>query len=178
MSTPSWASGRRVMLVGLALAALLSVPAPAAATTSTTYESYGLTGYEVWYAPTVGTFAGTGNGSGVALSAWYGSISHSGVISPTGTITGGWAVLHRLDGARLSGRFVGGTAWLLDDGPGCTSEAHLVRGLLEGVTRTDSAAIGSGYLEAILVHHRAWILGRCISYSASIDGTLSLIFEG
>ncbi len=163
--------------LGLSLALLLAVHAALAAPArASTYESYTLTGYEIWFAPTVGTFAGTGNGPTGALSAWYGSIEHSGVISPAGTINGGWATLYRLDGVRISGRFATGTVWLVNDGPGCTDETHVVRGILAGASRTDREEVGSGYLEATLVHHRAWLFGRCISYSASVNGTLSLVF--
>jgi hypothetical protein len=166
------------ILASIVLAtALAAVPAPTGAVSNQAlFESYNLTGYEIWYAPTVGRFAGTGTGSTGPLSAWYASIEHSGVISPAGTVNGGWAVLQRLDGVRVSGWFAGGTVWLLNDGPGCTDETHLVRAALDGVTRGDGAASGSGYLEATLVHHRAWLFGRCYSYSATINGTLSLIF--
>lgn len=155
---------------------LAAAPVPVGALSDApVFESYSLTGYEIWYAPTVARFAGTGNGSSGPLSGWYASIEHSGVVSPTGTVNGGWAVLQRLDGVRISGWFTGGAVWLLNDGPGCTDETHLVRAALDGVTRSDGASNGSGYLEATLVHHRAWIFGRCYSYSASINGTLSLI---
>jgi hypothetical protein len=65
---------------------------------------------------------------------------------------------------------------VVSHGDGCTDETHLVRGVLMSVSRSDSASVGSGYFEASLVHHRAWVFGQCWSYSASINGTLSLIF--
>ncbi len=84
------------------------------------FETYSVTGYEVWFTPTVGTFVGTGGGSAGTLSAWHSSIEHSVVISPTGTITGGWATLYRLDGVRISGYFSDGTVQQTYDGPDCT----------------------------------------------------------
>ncbi|HSH21609.1 MAG TPA: hypothetical protein VK992_03200 [Candidatus Caenarcaniphilales bacterium] len=140
------------------------------------FETYSVTGYEVWFTPTVGTFVGTGGGSVGTLSAWQSSIEHSVVISPTGTITGGWATLYRLDGVRISGYFSDGTVQQTYDGPDCTDESHAVTGSLTSVSRSDSAAVGTGVFEATLVHHRAWFFGRCISYSASVTGTISLLF--
>ena len=148
-------------------------PGPARATE---VESYQLDGYEVFYSPTRAMFAGTsGDGLG-GVSAWYSSIDHSLVISPSGAITGGWAVLHRPDGVRIGGWFSGGDVVLVDDGPGCTTEAHSVEGALVSVTRSDTGAVGSGVFRATLLHHRAWLFGTCISYSASVSGSIELTF--
>ncbi len=140
------------------------------------YETYSLTGYEVWFTPTVGSFAGTGSGQAGPLSAWYGSIEHSPVISPSGTITGGWATLYRLDGVRISGQLSSGFVQQTNEGAGCTDESHAVTGLLTGVSRSGVTEVGAGVFRASLVHHRVWVFGRCISYAASVSGTISLAF--
>jgi hypothetical protein len=161
-----------VTAVALLLAAFL---APATAR-GAVQETYLLNGYEVWFTPTVGTFVGTGRGMAGELAGWQAAIEHSVVVSPTGTITGGWANLQRLDGVRIAGYFDGGSLELIDEGPGCTNEAHVVRGTLADVWRSDSSAVGTGLLEATLVHHRVWIFGTCISYSASVTATITLQF--
>jgi hypothetical protein len=44
------------------------------------------------------------------------------------------------------------------------------------VTRSDSNVIGTGRLQAILIHYRVEILGNCVAYSASVSGTITLSF--
>ncbi len=168
---------RRTRLA-LALVAIFAFAAPVnAAGSSSLYESYDLTGYEVWFTPTTGTFVGVGTGSAGNLSAWYTAIDHSIVISPTGTIDGGRAVLQRADGVRMEGRFNGGTVWQTYDGPNCTNEEHQVAGTVTDVTRTDRPGeTGVGYFTATLKHFRAWLFGTCYSYSASVNGTFSILF--
>jgi hypothetical protein len=158
--------------MALLLAALI---APSAAR-GAEQETYSLTGYEVWFTPTVGTFVGAGHGTGGELAAWHAAIEHSVVVSPSGTITGGWATLYRVDGVRLGGYFDGGWLELTNEGAGCTNEEHAVSGTLSDVWRSDSGARGTGQLDATLVHYRAWIFGRCISYSASVTATITLQF--
>lgn len=162
----------RAAALALVLSALI-VPTGARAAV---VETYSLAGYEVWFTPTVGSFVGTGSGPTGELAAWHSAIEHSVVVSPTGTITGGWAALYRADGVRISGWFSDGSLELINEGPNCTDETHTVRGTLTGVSRSDSTALGSGLFEATLVHHRIWIFGRCISYSASVNATITLQF--
>ena len=168
---------RTARLGGASLAALLLVTLSGPGLTrAAAPETYSLSGYEIWFTPSVGVFAGTGNGHAGDLSAWFSSIEHSQVISPSGTIIGGWATLYRLDGVSISGHFSGGTIVQTNDGAGCTAEWHSVTGELTGVRRSDTAALGSGEFQVTLVHHRAWLFGRCISYSASVSGSISLSF--
>ena len=171
------ARGARLGRLGaLATALLLAAFAAPGAVHGAVYESYSLTGYEVWFSPTVGTFVGTGRGTAGELAAWHSSIEHSVVVNPTGTITGGWATLFRVDGVRISGWFSEGSLQQTNDGPGCTNESHTVTGRLSSVSRSDTGAVGTGVFHATLEHHRVWLFGRCISYSASVNGTISLLF--
>lgn len=165
---------RTAVALGVAALALGTLPGIAR---GAVYEVYTISGYEIWYAPTVGVFAGAGRGGDDQLSVWYTSIEHSQVISPTGTVTGGWARLYRLDGVQVAGMLSSsGTVRQINDGPGCTAETHVVNGYLHGVTRSDTVGpTGAGLFDATLVHHRAWIFGRCITYSASVEATISII---
>ena len=165
--------------IALALIAAFAFAAPvnAAAATSSLYEVYDLTGYEVWYAPTTGTFVGVGSGAAGEISGWYTAVDHDSVIIPTGTINGGSAVLQRVDGVRMSGRFNGGNVWQTSDGPGCTNDEFQITGTVADVTRSDRPGdTGVGYFSATLKHYRAWIFGDCYSYSAKVTGTFSILF--
>jgi hypothetical protein len=175
------ALSRTARLVPAAVAALLLVSGPvSAATTSQTYEIYALHGYEVWFTDTVGTFMGAGTGAGLGaagdLSGWYTSVEHSLAITPTGTVTGGRAVLQRLDGVRMDGTFSDGYVWQTNDGAGCTNESHQVIGTVTGLTRSDRPGeIGVAFFNATLVHYRTMLFNRCYAYSASVTGTFSIL---
>jgi hypothetical protein len=177
---------RTARLAPAALAGLLLMGGPVnAASTSQTYEVYALRGYEVWFTDTVGTFMGAGTGSGMMgagmggtgdLSGWYTSVEHSVAITPTGTVNGGRAVLQRLDGVRMDGTFSGGYVWQTNDGAGCTNESHQVVGTVSGLTRSDRPSeVGVAFFNATLVHYRTMIFNRCIAYSASVNGTFSIL---
>ena len=156
------------------LAAQLALPS---LTRATTPEVYSIAGYEIWFGRTVGRFVGGGYWAGGELSAWYGSIEHSESVSPTGIITGGRATLYRMDGVWITGNFGGGVVQQTNEGAGCTDESHTVNGILYGVTRSDrDGPTGAAVFDATLIHHHAWIFGRCITYSASVVGTISVIF--
>ena len=168
---------RTARLAPAAIAALLLVSGPVnAATTSQTYEIYALQGYEVWFTDTVGTFMGAGTGSAGDLSGWYTSVEHSVAISPTGSVTGGRAVLQRLDGVRMDGTFSDGYVWQTNDGAGCTNESHQVIGTVTGLTRSDRPGeTGVAFFNATLVHFRTMLFNRCYAYSASVTGTFSIL---
>ena len=172
--------GRSARLA-LALVAAFAFAAPAttmaATTTTSLYETYDLTGYEVWYAPTQGTFVGVGSGTAGEISAWYTSVEHDAVIIPSGHVNGGTAVLQRVDGVRMTGRFSGGNVWQTSDGPGCTNDEFQLFGTVADLTRSDRPGdSGYGYFTATLKHYRAWMFGDCYSYSAKVTGTFSILF--
>ena len=172
---------RLFVALGGALILILSVLAlPARASAVGLYETYAIQGYEVWYAPTVGTFMGTGagtNGFGAALelNAWHARIEHDEVLIPSGNITGGKATLYRLDGVRVEGYFTDGVATQTYAGPDCTTEYHSVSGSLTNVTSSAvPGAVGVGYFSATLVHYRAHVFGSCYAYSASVNGSITV----
>jgi hypothetical protein len=169
----------RLARLALALLATFAITSPAsAAETTVLYEVYDLTGYQVAYAPDRGTFMGVGTGSAGDLSGWFTQVDHSLVITPTGTVTGGYATFTRSDGVSMSGRFTGGIVWMTYDGPNCTNESHEVRGTLSDVARSDRPGeTGIAYFSATLQHYRAWIFSSCYSYWAKVTGTFSILFE-
>ena len=172
--------GRSARLA-MALIAAFAFAAPAttsaATATSPLYERYELTGYEVWYAPTTGTFVGVGSGTAGEISGWYTSVDHDAVIIPSGRVNGGSAMLQRVDGVRMTGRFSGGAVWQTSDGPGCTNDEFQIMGTVGDVTRSDRPGeTGYGFFTATLKHYRAWIFGDCYSYSAKVTGSFSILF--
>ena len=166
----------RFLVVAIAAAALLAVPLSAvAAPASTTFT---VTGFEYAFTPTVGFFAGSAVGNAGERGAWNTYVEHDRLGSePPIYVTGGsfWMATRSSAGAIdwVSGTFVhhGGTITTIDPGAGCTNQRYLVTGTLENVsTRTSSA--GSGTFSVTLTHYRAPLLGRCITYSASVAGAV------
>jgi hypothetical protein len=167
-------AGAPLMLVAVLVAAL-ALPATTQAAVS---RSYTFNGYEVWATSTVGTFVGTARGSAGDLAAWRAAIEHTVEISPTGEITGGYAELRTSDLTLVRGDFApGGKLRLVSEGSGsCGNLTHEVKGNLVDVVRSDTGAVGTGRLVGTLVHYRTSILGRCVNYSASANGKITLNF--
>jgi hypothetical protein len=98
--------------------------------------------------------------------------------TPLGTsaaITGGdFHLATRLDGTLTSvtGDFTAGTVRQLSGFTGCASQRYAVHGVLGDVG--SGAAGGTGTLDATLTHYRTKIFGQCVTYSASVRGSLSL----
>ena len=162
-----------LVLVPALLLGQLALPASVGAMT---YETYSMTGYEVFYAPTQAVFVGTGAGldGPRELSGWYTSVDHTLSVSP-GSVTGGSAELRRIDGVTIQGDFTSGTVVQTDPGLGCTTETHIVTARLTDVTRSDQpGAVGTAYLTATLTHFHTWIFGSCWTYSAKVDGTITV----
>jgi hypothetical protein len=164
----------RWLLVGVAVVAILVPSGTALADVSTRYA---ILGAEVWATPTVGTFVGGANGSSGDVASWAARIEHTVQTQPGGKITGGWATLYTSELTRIHGRFSHGTLRLVDDGgSNCGDLRHIVKARLVHYTSSDSDVIGTGRLEAVLIHYRVEILGMCVAYSASVNGTITFSF--
>ena len=149
------------LLLGSMLAANVAI---AAASTSISYQ---VRGVEVYATATRGVF------TGVAWAAddygdWYAVVDHSAFdAARTATITGGTFDLngHRRD---VSGTFdSGGTVLLRWADSGCGREVFDVDGTLT------LAGGGTGVFDATLVHYRTSLFGRCITYGATVSGTVA-----
>jgi hypothetical protein len=150
------------LILGTMLAANVAV---AAASTSV---GYNLRGVEVYATATRGVFTGT-TWAADDLGNWYAIVDHTVFdAARTATITGG---SFDLNGYRrdVSGTFnSGGTVLLRSADPGCGGEVFDVDGTLT------LAGGGSGVFDATLVHYRTPIFGRCITYGATVSGTVAL----
>lgn len=164
---------RLIILLAAALALLVATPSAVAA------QSYSdtISGYEYAFTSTDGKFAG--NASGSLPGAWNADVQHTKLClscTPTATITGGsfsLATTHNGAPAVVSGAFVGGTVQVTNRGAGCTNQTFVVHGIL-GHVGWWTRGSGSGTFNVTLTHYRHSIFGRCVSYSASVRGTLAL----
>jgi len=153
-----------------AVAALGIGPASAIAATT---SSDSISGLEYAATPAQGRFVGIA--SGALPGAWSATVDHT----PLGTsaaITGGdFDLVTRLGGTltAVTGDFTRGTVRQLSGFTGCASQRYAVYGVL-GDVGSGSAGRGTGTFAATLTHYRTTIFGQCVTYAASISGSLSL----
>ena len=168
----------RLLSSGLIVLATLAVPASASAAPAST--SFAVTGFEYAFTPTVGFFAGRGTGNAGDRAAWNTYVEHDPLGSTPTYVNGGsfQMTTRSLAGTYdwITGDFVyhGGTITTVDPGTNCTNQRYLVTGALQNVT-TSTTAGGTGTFAVTLTHYRAPFLGRCITYSASVVGTLGVV---
>ena len=166
---------RRFLVIGAlaaAVAAAVTVPGVGAATGLST--KYAVRGIETSI-PTnnTSTFGGTATGSSGDLALWKASVVHQGLSncpfgSGTGcTITGGTFSLRSSGGGTLAGTFVGGKVTPVSQGTPCGNQVF-------GVTGSLSTNHGPGTFAATLTHYRTSLFGSCITYFATIKGTVTL----
>lgn len=167
-------NARRTILPLVAALALLVAPATAAA--AQTYNDT-ISGFEYAFTSTEGNFAGTA--SGALPGSWSADVVHTPLClscTPTATVTGGsfsLATAHNGLPALVTGAFVGGTVQVMNVGANCTNQTFAVNGLLGNVGWWSSGS-GRGVFATTLTHFRRSILGHCVTYGASVGGTLSL----
>jgi hypothetical protein len=162
----------RTMIFALAVG--IALWAAATATAAQTYNDT-ISGYEYAFTSTEGRFAGSA--SGALPGFWDADVRHTPLClscTPTATITGGSFSLATGSGL-VSGRFTGGTVQVINAGSNCTNQTFAVNGVLGAVGRW-SGGSGTGLFSATLTHYRQRIFGSCVSYAASVNGTLSLTF--
>jgi hypothetical protein len=154
------------------VAAAALVISPAAATAATT-SSDSVSGLEYAATSAQGRFVGIA--SGALPGAWSVTVDHT----PLGTsaaITGGdFHLATGLDGTltAVTGHFTAGTVRQLSGFTGCVNQRYAVHGVLDEVG-PGAVHRGTGTFDATLTHYRTTILGQCLTYSASVRGSLSL----
>ena len=163
-------------LIILLVAALALLVAPATAAAAQTYSDT-ISGYEYAFTSTDGKFAGTA--SGALPGSWNADVQHTPLClscTTTATITGGsfsLATTHNGFPALVSGAFVGGTVQVTNAGSKCSNQTFAINGMLGNVGWWSSGN-GSGTFTATLTHYRHSVFGSCVTYGASVRGTLSL----
>jgi hypothetical protein len=164
----------RAFLIAAAAAAAMCLPAaaPAAQTSSDT-----ISGYEYYATSTDGKFAGAA--AGLLPGGWNADVHHTALCltcTPTATITGGSFLLTTLlNGvpALITGSFTGGIVQVINAGANCTNQIFAVDGIL-GKVGTWYSGNGTGSFDVTLTHYRRAIFGSCVTYGASVAGTLTL----
>jgi len=153
----------------VAAAALFSPAAAIAATTS----SDSISGFEYAATSTQGRFVGIA--SGALPGAWSVTVDHTPLGTSAAITDGDFHLATRRDGAltAVTGDFTGGTVRQLSGFTGCVNRRYAVTGVL-GDVGFGSAGRGTGRFAATLTHYRARIFGHCVTYSASVSGSLSL----
>jgi hypothetical protein len=138
-----------------------------------------ISGHEYYYTSTDGRFAGTA--SGALPGGWNANVQHTKLClscTPTATITGGSVslatTLHGIP-TLVTGKFTGGTVQVINKGANCTNQTFAVHGILASAGPSYSGH-GTGTFTATLTHHRTRILGNCVTYGASVKGSLGLTF--
>jgi hypothetical protein len=161
---------RGVLAVAAAMVMIVAVPGVATAAPG---YSVAVHGVEYSYSATLGRFAGTASGELPGL--WNATVEHT-PLSPHATITGGQLRLELTgpgDGGTVRGAFQSGTIRRTDGGTGCTNEVFEVSGALHDVTGLGEAA-RAGSFTVTLTHLNKQLFGRCVSYGATVRGTLSV----
>lgn len=154
------------------LAAVLSLVVINGTAAAATVYTDPVSGLEYTFSSTVGRFAGTASGD--LPGFWNASVVHT-PLSPDAAITGGeFALLTTVAGrsTTVRGGFAGGSVTRVDEGANCHNEVFQVSGPLARISGLDGAR--SGTFAATLTHLRKFLFGRCLTYGATIRGTLSL----
>lgn len=165
---------RSIGLTGLAVAFALAVSASGAAAASGVSARYAVAGIETSI-PTnnTSTFKGGAIGSGGDVAIWNAGVVHQALSNcPFGSntscaITGGVFSLTSSSGARLTGSFTGGLVTPVSQQTPCGKQVF-------GVTGALATTSGPGSFTATLTHYRTLLFGTCITYFATITGSVLL----
>ncbi len=168
----AWTGGwARRLLVAVAAAALLAVvSAPAGSATASPRRVVArVHGIELIARHTQGTFSGYATGG--LSGGWLAVVDHT-PLDPNARITGGsFSLATSLDqlGHPLAARIERGAITMTNAGRRCTNQTFTVTGNLTGLH-----GYRTGAFSLTLTHWRHDILGTCLSYFATTDGTLTL----
>jgi hypothetical protein len=173
---------RPLLFTVVALAVSASVMLPAAASGASA-EMYTLVGAETRASTVVGSFVGGAFRAPSDGMLWKAVVRHTPLTrdpARAAQITGGTLTLKVELGGRFSsvtGAFTGGMVVYLKERSSvsaCGRQVFQVVGTLAEVKR--EMLSGNGTLQVYLTHHRRMIWGRCITYAATVTGSLSLSF--
>ena len=155
---------RAIAACGLAAALVFTLVPAAAASPSVTYT---ISGVEYAATSTESRFAGVAVATD-DFGSWLAVVNHTRLIGGSATITGG-AFSYDGQVRDLSGAFTDGTLNQTGGFIGCVKETFAVNGELA----LTIPAGGTGLFTATLTHYRSLIFGRCVTYAATVKGTVA-----
>lgn len=163
----------RILRVAAPLSLVLVLLFATSADAATTYTD-ALSGIEYFATSTEGFFTGTASGD---LPGTFDTQVIHTPLDTTATITGGSFTLYTVIGGNattVTGMFASGTVSQVDKNKhGCRDQHFAVSGTL---TNAGVDGSGTGTFEATLTHYRTRVGAQCITYFATIIGSVSLIF--
>jgi hypothetical protein len=153
------------------------IPLAALASTPKTYSD-GITGAEYYATSTDGKFAGAATGD--LPGTWLADVQHAPLASTTVNITGGTLDVYTVvkgHGAKVVGNFADtGTITPTSGFGSCGTQTFSVTGPLNDVGVSGQPDIGSGIFQVTLTHYQFSLFGTCITYAASVTGSVTLTF--
>ena len=171
--------GRALLLMTVVIgsATAFALPADAKRPNAATYSD-GVTGIETYATSSEGRFAGAAAGD--LPGVWQAVVIHvplSGAI-PVAITGGSFSITTVLDGSAVtvSGSVTGGTVVQVSGLSGCTNQQFQVSGALSSVGVNGQRQRGTGAFGITLTHYRTSVFGYCLTYSASVVGTVSMTF--
>ena len=166
--------------LGIAIAAAVTVAVGTVTAAASTRATDSITGIEVAGSSSQGTFLGAATGD--LPGTWHAVVRHAPLprrAEGHAAITGGTFSLATVVGghaATVRGNLRRGARGitLATAGTHCRDQTFRIRARLGrvGIATRD----GVGRLAATLTHYRTRIFGRCITYSASVAGSVNLTF--
>jgi hypothetical protein len=156
-----------------ATAVALAVPAAASAAPSWTDT---VSGNEYYATSTEGRFAGSASGQ---LPGYWNAVVDHTPLSPNAEVTGGSVdIATTVKGlpADVEGAVTDGTVTRLNPGAtGCVDQYYAVDLVLSSVG-VNGPGSGTGSFDGTLIHHRHSVFGYCLTYSATIGGSMTVSF--
>jgi hypothetical protein len=165
---------RSVVLASLAAGFTIAFAVPGAAAATGLSSTYAVAGIETSI-PTnnTSTFAGAAVGSGGDAAVWKASVVHQALSNcPFGSntscaVTGGTFSLTSSGGAQVAGTFTSGSVTPVSQQTPCGKQIFAVAGAL-------ATTNGPASFTARLTHYRTILFGTCITYFATITGSVQL----
>jgi hypothetical protein len=168
------------IIASSAVTAAVLAALPGGANAAPASATFRVSGAEIAFTPTQGTFVGKALGSAGDRGAWKAVVAHTRLSSLPAAITGGnfrmatagasWTTADSVEGT-----FTGGTINVVNPGLGCTNQTFAISGTL-GSVATSTTSGGTGSFNVLLTHYRVRLFGNCVTYSATVAGTASFTY--
>ena len=177
-----------VATVGSTLALLVAVASSAEAA-GVEHQTI-VNGFEFQATSTKGSFSGTASGVGQngLWGAWSIVVNHTALLTDScgdvscAQVTGGsFSLVTSPSIGVVSGSFdyqprhVPGIL-MVDGGSNCRTQLLHITDALHSVGAGGGPHTGTGTFDAYLWHHRRWFFGQCVTYSATVQGKVKLVF--